>query len=213
MADVRSTWMPIYRSALQWHGLLDLVKQRLAPSSLRALLEPTSEYVDVQVVAEVLQAVAAIRGLETVRGVGRHAMRLGLEGPLAAWVAPLSTQKGLTPAPVFAEMARLHAAIHRDGGEVRCVATERYAATTELVGFRPLDPCWIEGWLGAHEGLLRHFRFSGRATADVTALPRVLQVRTTWAGALSGNATALRPPVTPVEGERLSSTSLRTLKR
>lgn len=204
--------MPIYRSALQWHGLLDLTKQRLSATSLRALTEPVGDHVDVAVVVEVLQAVAAIRGLETVRGVGRHAMRLGLEGPLAALVAPLSTQKGLTPSPVFAEMPRLHAAMHRDAGEVRCVSTERYAATTELVGFRAADPCWIEGWLGAHEGLLRHFRFSGRATADVTQLPRVLRVHTTWAGALSGQATALRPAITPAE-ERLGSSSHRTFKR
>lgn len=205
--------MPIYRSALQWHGLLDLTSQRLSPASLRALTEPVGDHVDVAVVVEVLQAVAAIRGLETVRGVGRHAMRLGLEGPLAAIVAPLSTQKGLTPSPVFAEMPRLHAAIHRDAGEVRCVATERHAATTEVLGLRAAsDPCWIEGWLGAHEGLLRHFRFAGRATADVTALPRILRVRTTWAGALSGQATALRPAITPPE-ERLRTSPLRTFKR
>jgi len=203
MPEIRSTWMPLYRSSLSWHGLLDLVVKRLPPSAEQGLRAEVGEFQDLATVIAVLEVVGQLRDAQTVRSVGRHVMRLALQSILVAQVEPLKDQQGVTPVRVFEELPRLFASQYRDAGEVRCLSTERHAAETEIVGFRHAgNPHWIEAWLGGHEGLLRHFRFAGRATADTQLLPRVLRVRTTWAGALSGSATALRPLVTPVPPSR-----------
>ncbi|MBK7397755.1 MAG: hypothetical protein IPJ34_16020 [Myxococcales bacterium] len=204
MAEIRASWMPLYQSSLSWHGLLDLVTKRLSPATQRAFLEPApGEWQDVATVVAVLDVVGQLRDAQTVRSVGRHVMRLALQSVLVAQVEPFKDQQGVTPVRLFEELPRLFAAHYRDAGEVRCLSTERHAAVTEIVGFRHAsNPHWIEAWLGGHEGLLRHFRFAGRATADGALLPRALRVRTTWAGALSGAATALRPVITPVPPSR-----------
>ncbi len=181
MAQVRGSFFPHVRAALERRGVLAQVDEELSTSTRKILgaAEPMAWYDEGHAVA-VYEVVARLHDATVVREVGREAARLAMS---SAWRDLMSVLEGLiggTPRMAFEQLPVLWNATRRDAGEVRCVESSPRHAVTELTGFAYADSAaWVEVWIAHHEALLRHFRFGGRTTLE-TADPGVVRLRTCW---------------------------------
>lgn len=182
MAQIRGSFFPNLRAALERRGLLASVADSLAVSSRRILeaAEPTAWYDEGHAVA-VYECVLTQTDLEITRKVGRDAARLAMTSSWRELMHALVGLMGGTPRMAFEQMPILWNATRRDGGVLRCSESTVRHAITELRGFPyAKSQAWSEAWVGHHEALLMHLRFAGRAVKEPNDDATVLCVRASW---------------------------------
>ncbi|MGZ3416591.1 MAG: hypothetical protein ACXVEF_09000 [Polyangiales bacterium] len=186
MAQIRGNFFPNLRAALERRGHLESVYEALAVSSRRILdaAEPNAWYDEGHAVA-VYECVSRLHGAAATREVGRDAARLAMSSSWRELMHALVGLMGGTPRMAFEQLPILWNATRRGGGELRCSESTVRHAVTELRGFPyASSQAWTEAWIGHHEALLKHLRFTGRAALEPSAKPveepPVLRVRTSW---------------------------------
>jgi hypothetical protein len=189
MAQVRGQWLEVVCRTLRTQGLFAVVEQSVpvATKTLFARIDPAIWYEEHHELS-IYSAIETLRGLTTVRNIGRHVGRNALQ---VAWFdggGAIDSFRGTDPSRAFLDFPRVWSLTRRDAGELRCVETQVRQAVTELRSFRySAHVPWREAWLGQHEGLLRHLHHAGHAEREVVAgSDFILRTKTRWAGALSG---------------------------
>jgi hypothetical protein len=187
LAQVRGHWFPNVRSALERRGLaedLDAVLPTTTRQILR-LAEPTAWYDEGHSIA-IFQEIVNQQGKEVCRDIGRDAARYAMVGPWHELMAAMQGHLGGTPRMAFEQMPVLWSASRRDAGTLRCSSSSQRQAITELEGFPyATHAAWVEVWLGHHDALLRHLRFSGQSVLEELDPKRSLvRIRTIWGAPL-----------------------------
>jgi hypothetical protein len=174
------------RSSLDRHGILAETEETL-PTTTRAVFEnddPLKWFDEGHVVA-IYEGVARVRDLAVCREVGRDAARYAMAGTWHELMLPLSVHGGGTPRLAFEQFPVLWNATHKDAGELLCVESSAVQAVTELHGFPYADSqAWVQAWIGHHDALLRHLRFTGKSSLERVDANAVIRTRVVWGGAL-----------------------------
>jgi hypothetical protein len=183
VSQIRGSFFPNLRAALERRGLLTQVSEAIAVSSRRILesAEPTAWYDEGHAVA-VYECVSSLRDAAAAREIGRDAARLAMASTWRELMHALVGLMGGTPRMAFEQLPILWNATRRGAGELRCVESSTKHAVTELRDFPyTTSAAWTEAWLGHHEALLKHLRFVGRAAVEPEEGDgSALRVRVTW---------------------------------
>ena len=193
MAQIRGSWFPCLRAALDRAGLLAECDAALATTT-RGIFwgsDPTAWFDEGHVVA-IYEAIAVAHGQPMVRELGRDAARFAMTSLWRDLVTALEGHIGGTPRMAFEQMPVLWSASRRDAGELRCVESSSRHAITEVQGFPyASSQAWVSAWMGHHDALMRHFRFSGSVEVLATEkATEVIRVRAAWGGALAPTRTS-----------------------
>jgi len=183
LAQIRGSFFPHVRTALESHGVLSDVESTIAGST-RLILQSAdpSAWYDEGHTVEVYESAARVRDLIAVREIGCTAVRLAMA---STWRELMHVLAGLitrSPRLAFEQLPALWEATRRDAGEVRCVESTTRHATTELRGFPyTQSAAWNEVWAGHHEAMLQHLRFTGQSAIErCDPAAGLLRIRTTW---------------------------------
>ena len=139
----------------------------------------------------IYEAVAKLKDVVHCRDVGRDAVRFAMASTWHPLMQAMLGHMGGTPRMAFEHMPVLWNATRRGGGELVCVESSGRHAVTEVRGFPYVSSAaWVQVWLGHHDALLKHLRFTGRPTIELADPgPGVVRIRTMWSSALAGRPT------------------------
>ena len=139
----------------------------------------------------IYEAVAKVKDVAFCREVGRDAVRYAMASTWHELMQAMLGHMGGTPRMAFEHLPVLWNATRRDAGELVCVESSARHAVTEVRGFPYVSSAaWIQVWLGHHDALLKHLRFTGKSNVDLAeSTPGVVRIRTMWSSALGGTAT------------------------
>ena len=152
------------------------------PVTTRQILraaEPTAWYDEGHSIA-VFQELVNQQGKEVCRDTARDAARYAMVGPWRELMGAMTGHLGTSPRMAFEQMPVLWSASRRDAGTLRCTSSSPRQAITELVGFTFAGHAiWTEIWLGHHDAMLRHLRFTGQAVVEeIDEKQQSIRVRT-----------------------------------
>jgi len=192
VAQVRGNWFPNVRSALDRHGILAATDESL-PMTTRNIFwgADAQKWFDEGHAVSIYETVAKLKDVAFCRELGRDAARFAMASTWHDLMQAMIGHLGGTPRMAFEHLPVLWNATRREAGELVCAESSSRHAVTEVRGFPYVSsPAWVQVWLGHHDALLRHLRFTGKSAIELAdATTGVVRVRTTWTSPLGGMPT------------------------
>ena len=192
MAQLRGSFFPCIRSSLERHALVEVVEARVAVTTRKIFQagEPNAWYDEGHAVAiyeavvEHATAQPDLAPMMLVREVGRDAARFAMQSTWRELMAAMTGLIGGTPRMAFEHIPVLWNATRREAGDLVCIESSSKHATTQVTGFAyTASAPWVATWVGHHDALLRHLRFSGTAQLEAAdPATGTIRVKTTWGG-------------------------------